>query len=244
MVRWTFEELDEVGSTQAIAKGLAAMGAPEGTTVVAKSQTAGEGRLERVWESPLGGLYMSFILRPPPISKPETVTLVAAAAVAEGIDQATGLAAGIRWPNDVMVKGKKIAGVIAEAQTFKQEVTQIVVGIGVNCNAPARTKLGQEATSVLEETGNAVEISELKHSILDAFSRLYERWQEGEDILPLWKGRIATVGKTVRVKLKTTETPFSADAKGLDGEGGLILEATGETRVVRAEDIEWLKELD
>lgn len=244
MVHWTFEELDGVGSTQAIAKGLAAMGAPEGTAVVAKSQTSGEGRLGRHWESPPGGLYMSFVLRPSRLPRPEIITLVTALAVAEGVGHTASVAPAIRWPNDVMVGGRKIAGVIAEAQAVNREVTQVVVGVGVNCNAPLRRKLDREATSMFEETGSVVEVSELKHSILDAFSQLYERWQAGENLLPLWKGHVATIGKVVQVKLKTAETPFSFTTRGLDEEGSLVLDAPGETRIVRAEDIEWLREED
>ena len=242
VVRWALHEFDEVSSTQTVAKDLAAKGAPEGTAVVAKSQTSGEGRLGRSWASPVGGLYMSFVLRPPGLSRPETVTLVAAVAVAEGIERATGLSANIRWPNDVMLNGRKIAGVIAEAQTTNQEIAEIVIGVGVNCNTPVSGKLAEGGTSLVEETGRATNISELMHHVLGSFSQLYERWRKGEDLLSSWTERVATIGKVVLVKLKEADAPLTITARGLDEEGGLVLESGEETRVVRVEDVEWLRE--
>jgi len=243
MIRWAIQEFGEVGSTQAIAKKMAADGAPEGTTLVALSQTSGTGRFGRDWSSPRGGLYMSFVLTPARISRPEIMTLVSSVAVIEGLEQVTGLEPGIRWPNDVMVNAKKIAGIIADAQTTRQQI-QIVVGIGVNCNAPVAEKLAQEATSILEETGHQVEIPNLMKSILDSFSRLYVRWGKGNDLLDLWKGHLMTIGKEVLVKLKTDENAFSFRAAGLEEDGGLIIESPGETRVLRPEDMEWLREQD
>ena len=244
MVTWTFVELDDVGSTQAVARGLAAMGAPEGTTVAAKSQSSGEGRLGRTWVSPAGGLYMSFILRPQHLTRPELVSLVTALAVVQGVRQATGLSTKIRWPNDVMASRKKLAGVIAEAQTSKQEVTQFLVGVGLNCNAPLGNinAGGQKATSLIEELGRPSEISEVKHSILDSFSALYFRWKAGEDMVPLWVGSVGTIGKSVTVKLKTEGPAFSSKASGVDTEGRLLLEKDGTDVALRPEEMEWLRE--
>ncbi len=187
---------------------------------------------------------MSFILRPANISKPELVTLVTAVAVVDGIKHATGLNTAIRWPNDIMAKGKKLAGVIAEAQADKQEITQVVIGVGVNCNAnvSASEELGNEATSLAEELDKHTEVSELKNSILDSFSCLYDRWRAGEDMMPLWKGHVVTLGKSVSIKLKTHETAFSYQAVGIDPEGSLMVTKDGKQTVVRAEDLEWLRE--
>jgi len=244
VVTWNLVEFDEVGSTQAVAKGLASMGAPEGTTVVAKSQSSGEGRLGRTWASPVGGLYMSFVLRPGRISRPELVTLVSAVAVVRGVNLATGLEPKIRWPNDVMVNGKKLAGVIAEAQSYRQELTQIIVGVGVNCNAQLSHLEGLkgEATSVSEELGMHEEISALKHSVLDSFSQLYDEWKAGEDMARIWIDHVGTLGKQVSIKLKTEETPFSCTAKNIDENGGLMVSRGHETAVVQAEELEWLRE--
>lgn len=245
MVSWTYVELEDVGSTQAIAKSLASMGATEGTVVVAKSQSFGEGRLGRTWLSPPGGLYMSIVLRPNSLSKPELIPLVSAVAVVKGVEQATGVLGRIRWPNDVMVKTKKLAGVLSEAQSYKGEVTQVVVGIGLNCNAPiaASTDLKESATSLMEELGKQVQVAELKHSVLDAFSELYDELQKGANMMPVWKQHFGTLGKPVSVKLKTGENPFTCKAIEVDSDGGLVVEGEKGNQVVHTGDLEWLKEL-
>lgn len=244
MVTWTFIEFDEVGSTQTIAKRLASDGAPEGTTVVAKSQTSGRGRLGREWVSPEGGLYMSFILRPDNLSRPELVTLVSAIAVAQGITRTTGLAPAIRWPNDVMVNGRKIAGTIAEAESRGLGITQIIVGVGVNCNARVSGALGlrEDATSLREELGFKVDVSRLSHAILGSFSEIYGTWRPGEDTLSIWRKQIATVGKQVSIKLKTSEEPVSYKAVDIDPDGNLMVQRYGTAATIHPEDLEWLRE--
>ena len=243
MVSWTFVELAEVASTQAVAKDLASKGAPEGTTVVANSQSSGTGRLGRPWTSPVGGLYMSMILRPKNLPRPELVTLVSAVAVVEGVKHSTRLVTSIRWPNDVILRGRKLAGVIAEAESSRQEVTQVIVGIGVNCNAPvSRLDIATKATSLSEETRKQIEIPRVRNAILDSFSGLYVRWQHGEEMERVWEGHLSTLGKQVVIKLKTAETPFSCVATDVDSDGGLLVETEGETVLVRSEDLEWLRE--
>ncbi len=244
MVSWNFVELDEVGSTQAVVKGLASMGSPEGTTVVAKTQSSGAGRLQRPWASPRGGLYMSFLLRPHELTQPEAITLAAAVSVAEGVRLSTGLVAKIRWPNDVLLGKKKVAGVIAEAQFYKKELVQVIVGIGVNCNSSfkAHDPLKDEDTSLVDELGEPIEVSELRQAVLDSFSGLYERLQAGSEVLSLWRQHLSTLGKQVSIKMKTEETPFSCLAIDIDAGGGLVVETAGERKVLRAEDMEWLRE--
>ena len=129
----------------------------------------------------MGGLYLSFILRPAKVARPELAALVAATAMVEGIRQATGLAPTIRWPNDVTIRARKLGGAIAEAQSSGGEVDQIIVGIGVDCNAPASEmgELQQESTSLASELGRKVKVSDVTRSILASFSLLYERWKSG-----------------------------------------------------------------
>ncbi len=239
MVTWTFIELEYVGSTQSIAKSYASMGAPEGTTIVAKSQSSGEGRLGREWSSPPGGLYMSFILRPEKISRPELASLISALAVVQGVKSSTGLKSRIRWPNDVMVENKKLAGIIAEGHSYRGEITQLVVGIGVNCNNRMKSSKVDDATSLVDQLGKNFEVSEIKNSILDSFSSLYLRWRAGDDMMPLWKAHVGTIGKKLSVKPKTGETAFPSRAVGVDADGGLKLD-NGET--LRPEDVEWIRE--
>lgn len=244
MVRWAFIELDAVGSTQQVAREHAARGAPEGTTIVARSQTSGAGRMGRPWVSPAGGLYMSFILRPKKITKPELVTLVTASAVVDGIKQASGLEPTIRWPNDVTIGARKLGGVIAEAQSSGGQVDQVIVGVGVDCNAPSSQMgtLQSESTSMAAELGREVEILDVMHAILDSFSDLYERWNSGEDLTEEWAQKVATIGKEVSIKLKTGENPFSCVAEGIDAEGNLVVSLEGESVAISAEDLERLTE--
>ncbi|HXW94880.1 MAG TPA: biotin--[acetyl-CoA-carboxylase] ligase [Nitrososphaerales archaeon] len=244
MVTWIFVEFDEVDSTQTIAKRLATDDAPEGTVVVAKSQTSGKGRLGRDWVSPEGGLYMSLIIRPYNLSRPELVTLASAVAVAQGIRRTTGLSTAIRWPNDVMVNNRKIAGTIAEAEFHGHDVTHIIVGIGVNCNAgfSGMRGLQEEATSLGEESGREVDVSELRRTILDSFSQAYGDLQSGEDTMLLWRKHVMTVGKRVLAKLKTSEEPLSCIAVNIDPRGNLIVQRDEAATIIHPEDLEWLRE--
>jgi biotin-(acetyl-CoA carboxylase) ligase len=115
------------------------------------------------------------------------------------------------------------------------------VGVGVNCNSSISDALRNEATSLSQELGKHLEIPELRHSILDSFSQLHQRWQVGEDMMPMWKAHVATLGKSVSIKLKTEENPFSYSVRGVDSEGNLIVARDGQTRVLRVEDLEWLR---
>ena len=243
LVRWRFVELDAVGSTQAVAREHAARGAPEGTTVMAKSQTSGAGRMGRPWASPVGGLYMSFILRPKKLVRPELVTLIAAVAVVEGIRGTTGIAPTIRWPNDILLSGKKLAGVIAEAESRRGEVDQVVVGVGVDCNAPPSEMRGlqEEGTSLASELGKRVEVPDVARSILGSFSALYDRWSAGEDLRDAWAREVGTIGKEVSIKLKA-QSPFSCVAEGIDADGNLTVSLEGEPVTIGAADLEWLRE--
>ena len=244
MVFWTITQVGDIGSTQRAAVDLAARGAPEGSTIVARSQTSGGGRLGRTWISPVGGLYMSFVLRPKNLPRPELITLISAVSVVRGVKNATGLEPTIRWPNDVMINRKKLAGVIAQAQSYGKELAQIVVGIGVNCNTSLSQleALNGEATSIAEELGRNQDIPDLRDSILDSFSNLYEEWKGGADMAKTWGAHLGTVGKQITLKLKTAETPFSCLATGAGDDGTLVVTGRNETTVIYAEELEWLRE--
>ena len=129
-IRWH----ESLPSTNDVALRLADVGVPEGTVIVAEEQTAGRGRRGRAWASPRGGIWLSVILRPGiPVERVPLIALSAAAATAQAIREATGLPARVKWPNDVLVDGKKIVGILAEAGAGGEWV---VVGIGINANIP------------------------------------------------------------------------------------------------------------
>ena len=125
---------DELDSTNRTAKELAAAGAEEGTIVIARTQTHGRGRFDRVWQSPEGGVYLSMILRPTvPAEKTSLLPFVAALALSTTLES-YGVHAAIKWPNDVRVNGKKIAGILLESEVKGQTVNYVVIGVGVNLN--------------------------------------------------------------------------------------------------------------
>ncbi len=146
----------ETDSTNIRAKILAEKGAPEGTLVLAESQTAGKGRRGRSWVSPPGeGLWFSLVLRPnirPSVTP--LLTLVAAMAVAAGIEDVTGLSARIKWPNDIVISGKKVVGILTELSAEAQETHYVVVGIGINVNMTEfPEEIRDTATSLYLESG-------------------------------------------------------------------------------------------
>jgi BirA family transcriptional regulator, biotin operon repressor / biotin---[acetyl-CoA-carboxylase] ligase len=244
MINWTIRELEGTESTQKAANELAAKGAPEGTTVVARFQTAGQGRLGRAWASPPGGLYMSFVLRPDKVQRPESIPLASALSVVEGVASSTGLKPRIRWPNDVLLGFRKLGGVIADAQSYHDRVSQVVVGVGVNCNATiSGLEAGAgEATSLLEELDHQVEIPEVRNSILNSFANLYERLKAGEDLTPLWTQSVGTLGKSVTIKLRADKEAFPANVVDVTSDGGIIVVRDRAGTIVYSEDLEWLKE--
>ena len=187
---------------------------------------------------------MSFILRPNGLSRPELITLVAAAAAVEGIKSATGLEPKIRWPNDLTLRTRKLGGIIAEAASLGSEVDWVVVGVGLNCNAPQHKMIGVEAesTSLGQELGKDVVIRDIMSSVLVSFSAFYERWKSGEDLQEEWASRVGTIGKEVSIKLKTGENPFACVAEDIDAEGNLVVSFEGESIAVSARDLEWLPE--
>jgi len=242
LIKWSLNEFNEVGSTQAVLRNLGAFGVEEGTVVVAKRQTAGKGRHGREWVSPEGGLYMSLLLRPPQTAMLQTLTLAASLAVVRGIENVTGLKTGIRWPNDVMVEGKKVAGVIAESSFTGQGLEFVMVGIGVNCNSKVTSvEASNPATSLSEELGREADIKKLRQEILDAFGAVYDEWLNGAEILKSARGSIQTLGKRVVVTMRSGET-LEGLARDIEPAGGLLLERNDGQITLRAEDVERIRQ--
>jgi BirA family biotin operon repressor/biotin-[acetyl-CoA-carboxylase] ligase len=234
----------EVPSTQDVALQLGDGGAPEGTVVVAQIQTAGRGRSGRAWASPSGGLYMSIILRPETLAQPQLLSLVGALAVVRGIKSSTGIDSEIRWPNDVLILGKKVSGVVVEASYSAQKLSFAVLGVGLNCNIELST-LGSSvggATSLLEELGRRVDVAKVRQDILDSLQAIYTSWLDGADIIRESEDSVGTLGRQVLVKSKSG-IELSCTALELDDYGGLVVLSEGERIVLRGEDIEFLTEI-
>ena len=224
-----FETLD---STNDLAKALAAQGAPEGTVVVAETQTRGRGRLGREWDSPpAAGLYVSLVLRPmlPPMELPQ-ITLTTAVAVVRAVRRVAGLAPRIKWPNDLLLNGKKLGGILTEMETESDRIRHVVVGLGLNVNNPGfALDLAATATSLALAAGRTFFRVHLLQAWLEEFEELYNRFlhQGFAGILEEWKGFTETLGKMVTVRQGPRE--ISGLALDVAPDGALLLRvANGE----------------
>lgn len=220
--------LTQTDSTNSQAKRLAAEGAPEGTVVVAESQTSGRGRRGRSWFSPAGqSIYTSIILRPTlaPFQTPQ-ITLMTAVAVARALQEATGLNAKIKWPNDILIADKKIAGILTEITTEMDAVDYVVVGLGVNVNTTAAempSDIRSIATSVRIESGRRFSRTDLLCSLLHHFESSYDTLQhEGfKPIMAQWRQMSDIIGRPVYVDV--LDIRHTGIVEAVDDDGVLIL---------------------
>jgi len=242
MTRWLGRELRQVqstGSTNDDVLAAARVGAPHGFVLIADMQTRGRGRQGRSWASPpAANLYLSALLRPAlPAAAAPPITLAAAVAVAEGLNELRA-AASIKWPNDVLIQEKKVAGILTESVTRGANLEAVIVGIGVNLNwREPPPELAAIAISVSQATGHPVD--------RDAFTlRLLEHLEKWLDLLfaagpaPIiaaWSARSATLGRRVLVD---GPEPFCAVARAVDPDGALVVERDdGELVRVRSGEI-------
>ncbi|MFN8542809.1 MAG: biotin--[acetyl-CoA-carboxylase] ligase [Candidatus Binatia bacterium] len=238
----SIEWLAEVDSTQRVARERARGGAPEGTTVIAEAQTAGRGRLGRTWVSPPGVAFLgSVVLRPPlaPAAVPQ-VALVAGMAVAAAVRETTGLAATIKWPNDVLVGERKVAGILTEMEAEVDRVHFVICGIGVNVNTPADAfppELTDRATSLAAALGRPVDRAAFVGRLLAALEARYERFVAiGFGAMRSeWEAYSCLTGR--RVTVIAPDGEISGTARGVADDGALRLERDdgGEARIVAGE---------
>jgi BirA family transcriptional regulator, biotin operon repressor / biotin---[acetyl-CoA-carboxylase] ligase len=216
-----YESLDSTNDT---AFKLAVDSAAEGTLVVAEGQHRGRGRMGRQWISPKAkGIYFSLILRPKIIpNEAPRLTLLTAVAVAEAIRKATGLAALIKWPNDILIGEKKLGGILTELNAEVDRVKFIIIGVGINVNLK-KTQLPFRATSVRNELGKNFSRVELLRQILTEMERHYLQYsREGfSPIIEKWKHLSATLGK--RVKVTSSKGEVEGQAMELDADGALLV---------------------
>jgi len=238
---------DSVVSTNDEARRLADQGATEGTIVVAERQEAGRGRLGRSWVSPPGGVYFSILLRPnlAPVQL-SMITLAAAVAVAEGIRQQTGLETRIKWPNDVLLEGRKLVGILTEMAAEADSIRFVVIGIGVNANVdlsayPVEAREG--IASLLAVLGRPVDRPALLAAILNELDSSYRSLREGQfdSILDRWRSLSSTIGSRVRVTT-VTET-VTGLAMGVDDDGALrVLADDGTERLFHTGEVQHLRQ--
>ena len=242
LIGQSLEVYQEIASTNDRAMAAGRAGAPEGLAVLADRQTAGRGRRGRAWASPSGrGLYTSILLRPrvDPTSVP-LITLAAGLAVADGIREVSSLSPQLKWPNDVWLNGRKVAGILTELAMAGPSVSHVVVGIGINVNQRREDfpEELREATSVSLESGRSIVRAALAAVLYNGLDRWYDLFCKGrtESILEEGRRRSATLGKPVRVLGGTEE--WQGLAMDLDADGALLVQdEAGTRRRVMAGDV-------
>lgn len=229
---------DRIASTSDEAKSLAAGGAPEGTLVWALQQTHGHGRHGRDWASPPGNFYASVILKPKvPVAVAAQLGFVAALAVGDAcLDVAPGAAIAFKWPNDVLLAGRKVAGLLLESQAKPDGgLAWLVLGIGINL-ATYPVNAAYPATA-LSATGADVSPKAMLAALAAHLLRRYEQWDEGRGFAAVreaWLDRAHGLGQGIRVHLPKAE--FPGIFAGLDADGALLLDTpTGRRRIEAGE---------
>jgi BirA family biotin operon repressor/biotin-[acetyl-CoA-carboxylase] ligase len=228
--RWlgnTVYYYEEIDSTNTQAKRLSREGAPNGTVVAADVQTQGRGRRGRQWITPGGrNLAFSILLRPEfPTDKASMVTLVAAMAVVKAISQIPGLSPVIKWPNDVVLGGRKVCGILTELSVQDGQIENVIVGIGINVKRqdfPA--ELAETATS-LEEQGGRVGRAELLESVLEQFEIYYDKYLETLDV-SLFRQEYEEflANKDQQVQVLDPAGNYTGTARGINDKGELLVE--------------------
>jgi len=234
----------ELPTTMEAARELAREGAPEGAVVMADVQTAGRGRLGRSWFSPLGGLAMSVVFKPPLGHLPYMV-MIASLAVVKAIKKVTGLRCSIKWPNDVLIGDKKVCGILIESEVVSGQVNFVIVGIGVNINfnPSILPEISDIATSLSRELGREVDRDKFTCTLLLELEKLYLKVQAGasNSVYREWKEYLETLGKWVTVK--SGQQVDRGKAEDVTERGSLILRhADGSLVEVMAGDVTIVKD--
>lgn len=225
-----------VDSTNTMLKALAGQGASEGTAVVADAQEKGRGRLGRSWMSSPGlGIWLSFLLKPdlhPAML--QSLTLAAAVAVCRAIEPFTAEKPGIKWPNDILINGKKVCGILTEMSAEADRVMWVVIGIGVNVNQcpedfPEELKESAASLAMFQKDGQELDRCRLAAGIMNAFEDIYLDFVRNgpEAMLAEWKQRSVTLGR--RVSLKQGDKTLTAKVLDIGPDGRLVIETEGGT---------------
>ena len=238
---------DAVDSTNLLAIEMAKQGAPEGTVVLAEQQLSGRGRGNRSWHSPAGvGVYCSIVLRPKMApAKGQLITLVASVSIVKAIAHMTGLSPQVKWPNDILINDRKVAGILLESRVSGAQIGYAVIGFGINVNndsADLPEDIGAKASSLLLELKKPVDRSTLVIEIFSELERIYDIFQHHDFslILEQWRHYSSTLGQRVRIWQKDKAT--EGIALDLTEDGGLLLKLEeGRQVVVHAGDVEHLR---
>ncbi len=239
---------DRVDSTNQIALEMASNGMPGGLVILAESQAKGKGRLGRNWFSPEGvNLYFSLFLRPhQPVREFPLFSLATSVAVVDAIEKVTGLSPAIKWPNDILLGEKKVAGILLESETGGGQTPPLVIGIGLNVNLDPSAlppELQATACSLKMALGQEVDRTVLACALLESLSEQILLLQEGKTdlLIQAMKQKCRTLGKKVRVV--TPRQTFEGWAEEIEEDGGLMVRmGDGKVRKILIGDITHLRE--
>ena len=211
-----------ITSTIDIAREEARQGAAEGTVIIADEQTGGKGRLKRAWLTPEGNIALSIVLYPGLSCLPSLIML-ASLAVVHSIEAVTGLKSQIKWPNDVLINGKKVCGILIESDVQGNTVNYAVIGIGINVNLRIADfpEIQPIATSLSDELGREVSRLSIIRHLLVEIERLYLALSTGGSIYEEWRDGLVTLGRKVCVK--TGENIYEGVAESVARDGSLLL---------------------
>ncbi|MFC1915351.1 biotin--[acetyl-CoA-carboxylase] ligase [Chloroflexota bacterium] len=227
----------QLTSTMNVARQEAKQGAAEGTVVIADEQTAGKGRIRRIWLSPRGSIALSIILYPV-ISYLPYLIMLASLAVVRSIESVTGLKAQIKWPNDVLIGDKKVCGILIESNVRRNTVAYVIIGIGINVNLrPSEfPEIWPTATSLADELGKDVSHVDLIRHLLVEIEQLYLTLPQEESIFQQWRDKLVTLGREVQVKSGKTILIGTAESVARDG-SLLLRHSNGSSTEIVAGDV-------
>ncbi|MBP3791265.1 MAG: biotin--[acetyl-CoA-carboxylase] ligase [Methanobrevibacter sp.] len=220
---------DEVKSTNTVAKFLAKNGAENGTVVISERQTDARGRSGKAWASPIGGIWLSLIVKPNvDYSKLPMITIGTGVAVAKAIERTGIKSAEIKWPNDIIIHDKKVCGILTEAVTTFNTIDSVIIGVGIDANIDIEDfpqELQDGTTTLSDELGRKEDENVLIRMFLEEFEKIGETFNDGdyESILKDWRKRSYSVGKIVEVREPFNKN-YDAYVVGIGKEGALIVE--------------------
>ena len=232
---------DRIDSTNLEAKRLAEEGCENGTLIIAEYQEAGRGRRGRSWESPAETtILMSLLLRPQiDPNRASMITLVSALAVSKAITKLTGQPADIKWPNDIVMNGKKVCGILTEMNVKQDGIDYIVVGIGINVNTEEFPEEIQDmATSIRMETGRQINREKLIEAVWAYFEEAYEIYLKTQDLQNLAEDyNTRLVNRNQQVRILDPKEPFKGEARGITPFGELIVDTEDGRKLVSSGEV-------
>jgi BirA family biotin operon repressor/biotin-[acetyl-CoA-carboxylase] ligase len=242
----------QVGSTNDLAKAYAGEGAAEGLLLIADEQSAGRGRMGRHWWSPSGSALLTALLFRPalPPEKAQQLTMLCALAAADAVNKLTALPADLKWPNDLLIAGRKLAGLLTTSAIVGDSLEHVIVGMGLNVNTDWTNAppLITPATSLRQELGRPVDRLALLVAYLDGVARRYAQLAQ-QSPYDEWASRLVTLGQFVTARHTAPASPWEGNqtisglAQGVDASGALLLRtAQGTIQRLFAADVSLSKQ--